>query len=71
MCSFIYPVLEWPWIKIERAIAAMGERGTKVSELEVENSEMKNTFSTDFRILNAFPWAIATKQPIENLEFRI
>lgn len=43
MRPFLYPVLEWPWRKIERAISAMGERGTKVPEQEAVKNETKKT----------------------------
>jgi NAD+ synthase (glutamine-hydrolysing) len=32
MRPFLYPSLDWAWRKIERTIASMGERGTKVPE---------------------------------------
>ncbi|CAG8958342.1 hypothetical protein HYFRA_00011019 [Hymenoscyphus fraxineus] len=42
MRPFLYPVLEWPWRKIEKVIAGMGERGTKVPE-QGDKSETKKT----------------------------
>jgi hypothetical protein len=42
MRPFLYPQLTHAWKKIEKTIAAMGDRGTKVPE-KVEDEETKKT----------------------------
>jgi hypothetical protein len=41
MRPFLYPSLDWAWRKIERTIASMGERGTKVPEVVEVKGEGK------------------------------